>query len=1199
MNPFNPRKVTPIFLLCLLFVIKLTAQQQTPLDIALRYAEQEYAQWRLDKGDIANMLVSDNYRTQHNGITHLYFLQRHASIPVHNAIMSIHITADGNIGFANSRFIANLITKVNATAPVITAEQAIIYASRTLDLPGKAAPKLISKTEKGALIFEDASISQSPIIVRLMYQPLANGKVHLAWDLAIEQTNTPDYWSVRIDALNGDLLEKDNWTVYCNFDENPLHLHTAQCETENSNKLIFREVKQALQEENFWSPDNASYNVFPIPVESPIHGQRQIVTNPADAIASPFGWHDINGIDGPDYLITRGNNVHAYLDKNNTNTSKNDEPNGGNFLIFNYLFDDTKAPDSSKNASVTQLFYMNNVMHDFTYYYGFDEVAGNFQQNNYNKGGKGGDYVNAQSQDASSIEDSRYRNNANFSTLPDGQSGKMQMYIWDKSVDLDLIVQAPASIAGTYSVGQAAFGLQYSATPIGGRVVAAIDDSTAPSLACGTIINAAEVAGNIALIDRGTCKFKEKVRNAQTAGAIGVLICNNTEGTIKMGDATEVTAIINIPSFSISNSDCKLIRAKLSEGVKVVFQLPKSAQKEYLDGSFDNGVVAHEYGHGISSRLTGGPSTANCLNNDEQMGEGWSDFFALVTTAKPEDTGAKGRGIGTYVYDGVPTALGIRRYRYSTDMNINPQTYDDIVGTDDATTYRPHPVGEPWAEMLWDLYWKLVDVYGYDDDLYTGKGGNNLAIQLVIDGMKLQSCNPGYVDGRNAILAADILDNGGANQCLIWEVFARRGLGYSADQGSNDNRNDGLQAFDQAPECSKSLKIVKSATPLIEPGEEITYTITVTNYNASTVTNVTVRDVLPSGTNYIANSLTNNTTGVVQNEILTFKLDSLRAGQWETFSYKVRTTPTSRSTSLFLDEVETDTTRWTKQSVTGNAIWKLDTVLVNGNAQKVWFVENTDKANDQILRLNNTLTVVGNQPVLRFYHNYDTDPGVDGGLVQISTDNGATWLDTDTLLFRNGYRGRIASRTFNLNKQRAFWGKTNDFVESYIDLSGFIGQQISLRFRFGSAAQYLDVLSQGTGWAIDRVEMLDMFNYQSEACVTSAQGDQACAIADARGTIVQPRALTATDEPENTLTQLTLYPNPAKEEVNVAINTPLAEAAVLSIYNVEGRLLQQQSVNLIGGSQLIPVKLNNLSAGFYLLELKTQHSIATQKLIVH
>jgi hypothetical protein len=272
---------------------------------------------------------------------------------------------------------------------------------------------------------------------------------------------------------------------------------------------------------------------------------------------------------------------------------------------------------------------------------------------------------------------------------------------------------------------------------------------------------------------------------------------------------------------------------------------------------------------------------------------------------------------------------------------------------------------------------------------------------------------------------------------------------------------------------------------------------------------------------------------------------------------------------------------------------------VNGNARKVWFVENTDKANDQILRLNNTLTVVGNQPVLRFYHNYDTDPGVDGGLVQISTDNGATWLDTDTLLFRNGYRGRIASRTFNLNKQRAFWGKTNDFVESYIDLSGFIGQQISLRFRFGSAAQYLDVLSQGTGWAIDRVEMLDMFNYQSEACVTSALGDQACAIADARGTIVQPRALTATDEPENTLTQLTLYPNPAKEEVNVAINTPLAEAAVLSIYNVEGRLLQQQSVNLIGGSQLIPVKLNNLSAGFYLLELKTQHSIATQKLIVH
>ena len=59
-----------------------------------------------------------------------------------------------------------------------------------------------------------------------------------------------------------------------------------------------------------------------------------------------------------------------------------------------------------------------------------------------------------------------------------------------------------------------------------------------------------------------------------------------------------------------------------------------------------------------------------------------------------------------------------------------------------------------------------------------------MAIALVTEGLKLQPCNPGFVDGRNAILDADVALYGGANQCLIWEAFAKRGLGVSAEQGS-------------------------------------------------------------------------------------------------------------------------------------------------------------------------------------------------------------------------------------------------------------------------------------------------------------------------------------------------------------------------------------------------------------------------------
>jgi hypothetical protein len=68
---------------------------------------------------------------------------------------------------------------------------------------------------------------------------------------------------------------------------------------------------------------------------------------------------------------------------------------------------------------------------------------------------------------------------------------------------------------------------------------------------------------------------------------------------------------------------------------------------------------------------------------------------------------------------------------------------------------------------------------GFNPDIYGAwnTGGNNLANQLIMDGMKLQPCSPGFVDGRNAILAADQALTGGANQCIIWKAFAKRGLG--------------------------------------------------------------------------------------------------------------------------------------------------------------------------------------------------------------------------------------------------------------------------------------------------------------------------------------------------------------------------------------------------------------------------------------
>ncbi len=215
------------------------------------------------------------------------------------------------------------------------------------------------------------------------------------------------------------------------------------------------------------------------------------------------------------------------------------------------------------------------------------------------------------------------------------------------------------------------------------------------------------------------------------------------------------------------------------------------------DGDLDNGVIAHEYGHGISNRLTGGASVS-CLNNSEQMGEGWSDWFGLMMTIEPGDQGTDARGIGTWLLGEGPDGTGVRNYRYSTDMAIYPQTYADVNGA-----VVPHGVGEIWASMLWEMTWNLIDEHGFNsfiDDVWSA-GGNNLAMQLVIDGLKLQPCSPGFVDGRDAILLADQNLTGGTNQCLIWAAFAKRGLGFSATQGSSSSTSDGTEAFDIPPSC--------------------------------------------------------------------------------------------------------------------------------------------------------------------------------------------------------------------------------------------------------------------------------------------------------------------------------------------------------------------------------------------------------------
>ncbi|PSR14492.1 MAG: hypothetical protein DA408_04915 [Bacteroidetes bacterium] len=1156
----------------------LFAQQQNERDKAQRYLEQHATEWGLEVADLVDVIVSDQYVSAHNGAKHFYFVQRYASIPVYGTVTGVHLSRRGEIVSATPAFEPHLAERINTATPATTAYQALTAA--LADCGVHPTQPLALKEQQGSrYTFAGGAVAHNDIVVKLRYLPvLGTDEIRLCWDMAIDLANSADYWSLRVDAVTNKVIHRHNYTIYCNFDaKDKTVAHADHCAHQwEGEKVVLQPATAAVVD------GTSAYRVFPVPIESPIHGERQLVIDPADPIASPFGWHDVNGMPGPEYTITRGNNTHAYLDAEDMNTSLGDEPDGTADLNFDFYFDVDDEPENMQPAEITQMFYMVNMMHDITFAYGFNEEAGNFQRRNYSGAMGGNDHVFAEAQDGSGT------NNANFSTPPDGANGRMQMYLWQGVAGRVLTIDSPASVAGSYESGTASYGPQIPEIPIVGQVIRAYDASGSPFIACEEIANAAEVSGKIALIDRGSCFFEEKTLRAEAAGAIAVIICNYEEEALGMAGGVD-NADPSIPTVSMKASDCNRLKLQLELDVVVTASIgrPADSGATKVGSGFDNGVVAHEYGHGISNRLTGGPGADDCLTNNEQMGEGWSDFFALITSVRPGDTGATLRGIGNYSDRKPADGTGIRRKPYSTDFAINNHDMDDIVGTT-----APHDLGEVWATAIWDLYWAMVDQYGFDPDLINGTGGNNIAIQLVMDGMALQRCNPGIMDGRDALITADYLNAEGANECLIWEVFARRGMGFGANQGSRNTRDDNRKDFSILPACIKELKIEKSADQgLIIAGENITFTLVVSNDKEETATGVVVQDELPSGLTLVPGSVmgatvTNNGTS------LTFGLGEIAPETRKTITYQVTTNANVRSIQQFYDGMENGDGNWEFENPTGFDIWDITSINPNSGT-KSWYVANGVDANDQILLLSEAFEVAGLAPTLRFYHDYNTQPATDGGFVQVSTNGGTSWNDVPASAFiRNSYRGRLASRTLFTPNILAFWGDSDGYVDSYIDLSAYQGQTIQVRFRFAS-----DDGIGAEGWYLDDFELMDKIAYEGEACVSSNEGDLGCARVPAGGVIVDTKVAVGTDNPVYDPEMLQVYPNPARTTLNIALGGELPGTLDVQLISASGVVVRQWRNQSLPG-QLLPLNISDIPAGFYFVQVNTKAGIFTAKVTI-
>ena len=601
------------------------APASNAFNIAIANLTENANDFGLSETDLADFVVTDQYVSDHNGVTHIYLQQTHQSLPILGADISINIGPDGTVLNAYSTFAPDLNSLEISAMPVLTADEA--YATlptalhHAIDEFGEHRPSHGGFAEVGEpaeVESEELTLIRTDIPDRLQWVLMDNGTLELTWAINAQE-GLSGWWDSSVSATTGEVLDLITYTAH------------------------------------------ASYNVFRYDLEGPLYGNRTIEVDPQDAVASPFGWHDTDGIVGAEFTDTRGNNVSAQDDTNGDNAGGT-RPDGGANLDFNNPLDLTQAPANYLDAAITNLFYINNINHDIHYQYGFDEASGNFQTNNYGNGGLGNDAVQADAQDGSGT------NNANFGTPPDGFAPRMQQFV-----------------------------------------------------------------------------------------------------------------------FSLTTPN--------------------------RDSDLENGIIHHEYGHGVSNRLTGGPADAGALQDTQSraMGEGWSDFWGTMFTQQVGDQDVDPRPLGNYVLGQPITGPGIRTFPYSFDMAVNPLTFDDLNA---RLGGAPHPGGEVWMSALWDMNWLLINgvtgpgttcslpdvpAMGFDPDLYNGMGGNNLTLQLVADGLKLQPANPTFLQARDAILMADTVNNGGANHLAIWTAFARRGMGFSAVGGANANVTSVTEAFDLPP----------------------------------------------------------------------------------------------------------------------------------------------------------------------------------------------------------------------------------------------------------------------------------------------------------------------------------------------------------------------------------------------------------------
>ncbi|MFT5450721.1 MAG: hypothetical protein ACI9N9_000201 [Enterobacterales bacterium] len=899
-------------------------------------------------------------------------------------------------------------------------------------------------------------------------------------------------------------------------------------------KVLFRN--------NLTSSDTKTYRVFAdatgqnVPMDSPTGNDltpnpmgtadgsiNEVITTP-NLITLDHGTISTND----PWLVatdeTKGNNVDAYVDITapdgfgDANDARATTTSADTFdYSYDYGINSTTA--EARNAAVVNLFYVNNFLHDWFYDNGFNEAAGNAQLTNFGRGGAENDPLLAEGQDHSGL------NNANMSTPSDGGSPRMQMFLFqDGAASTNFNVDG----LGMFDTNGASFGLLTFS--VNGQLVQLIDDpaSADPNDGCEAITNATELAGNIVVINRGSCNFTDKVASAEAAGAIAVLMINNETGntTIVMGGDD---ASITIGTIMVGNDDGATILNAVNAGTVTA---TIETTQAFRDGTLDNGIVAHEWGHYISNRLVG---NANGLNNSQGggMGEGWGDFIALMMIVRESDRNISGNNLfqGTYNSAGYATAnyyYGFRRAPYSTDMSKNALTFKHIendvalpvshsiqFGASGANNSEVHNAGEIWGNMLWEVYVSLLNRPEYSFFQAQEQMKNYL-----VAGMKMTPASPTFVEARDGILAAaaanDAIDFG-----LIFNAFAKRGMGLKAVAPNRDSTTNFGVVEDFAlvknafTVTSSELKtdVVDSdvdADNALDIGDTGTFSITVENksavvFDAATAQISSTSDISFSNDGLLSftnlNSfgdtasasldLTLNSASAMA-ELVTLDItfpnptgadpDSLIVPESFQVSFnanydlaKIRSTDDIEVSALSMADF---TTEISEQSFTPFIIASAADAAILGNTSKVWWGVDNSSPGTSELQLPEVIVAASGDFILSFYHYFnfevsedDNDELVywDGGAIEVSIDGGV-YQDVTAA---GGVLSSPYNQTIDVTSNLGYGGEGGDETVTLTFPEGTLNGQTA-KFRFLITTDYS---VGGVGWLIDDISFVNAEDY--------------------------------------------------------------------------------------------------------------------------